>query len=309
MTSANKQRLKKIAVAVFRYAFLFGLIFTILYPQLTKIAVAFRSDADLMDTSIVFLPKHFVFDAFLEAAEALNYWPTFFRTVLLCAAASLLHVAACTMTAYSIAKFDYFGKKIVYVAVLLTFFIPPSLISLPMYTSFQSFDIFGIFQAVTGQPLQLLDNPVSLLLLYGTANGLKSGLFVNLLVQYFKNFPKVLDEAAEVDGASNLKILLSIALPSAKVMLVTVFLFTFVWQYTDTFYTSMFFTTFKVMSSALSSVGATFAQMAQEGGMTFIKVSQMTSAGSILFALPLILLYAVCNKVFVQGIERSGIVG
>ena len=213
------------------------------------------------------------------------------------------------MTAYSIAKFDYFGKKIVYVAVLLTFFIPPSLISLPMYTSFQSFDIFGIFQAVTGQPLQLLDNPVSLLLLYGTANGLKSGLFVYLLVQYFKNFPTVLDEAAEVDGASNLKILLSIALPSAKVMLVTVFLFTFVWQYTDTFYTSMFFTTFKVMSSALSSVGATFAQMAQEGGMTFIKVSQMTSAGSILFALPLILLYAVCNKVFVQGIERSGIVG
>lgn len=307
--NSGKQKLKRISVAVFRYAFLIGLIFTILYPQLTKIAVAFRSDADLMDTSIVFLPKHFVFDAFREAAEAMNYWQVFFRTVFLCALAALLHTVSCTMTAYSIAKFEFFGKKIVYLAVLLTFFIPPSLISLPMYTSFQSFDVLGIIRAVTGRPVQLLDNPVSLFLLYGTANGLKSGLFVYLLVQYFKNFPKVLDEAAEVDGASNLRILFSIALPAARVMLVTVFLFTFVWQYTDTYYTSMFFTTFKVMSSSLSNVGATFSQMAQAGNITFIKVSQMTSAGSILFTLPLILLYAACNRVFVQGIERSGIVG
>lgn len=300
--------MKGLLFSVFRFAFLAGLIFMILYPQLDKIAISFRSNQDLIDTSIIFLPKHFVIDAFLEAADAMDYWPTFFRTVFFCVAASVLHVAACTMTAYSIAKFEFYGKKIVYVCVLLTFLVPPSLISLPIYTTFRTFDIFGIFKLITGSAVSLLDKPISLLLMYATANCLKSGLFIYLLIQYFKNLPKVLDEAAEVDGASNLDIMLKIAIPSARVMLVTVFLFTFVWQWTDTYYSSMFFSDFKVLSVALSEINS-YQPLTEAANISFIKVSQISSASSIIFVLPLIVLYIFCNKAFVQGVERSGIVG
>lgn len=308
MKVLNKNRLKNVLFSVFRFAFLAGLVFMILYPQLGKIAISFRSNQDLIDTSIIFLPKHYVFDAFMEAFAAMEYLPTFFRTVFFCIVASVLHVISCTMTAYSIAKFEFFGKKLVYVCVLLTFLVPPSLISLPIYTSFRSFDILGIIKLITGKSISLLDNPVSLLLLYATANCLKSGLFVYLLIQYFKNLPQVLDEAAEVDGATNLDIMLKIAIPSARTMLVTVFLFTFVWQWTDTYYSSMFFTNFDVMSGVLSEINA-YQPLADAANISFIKVSQISSASSILFVLPLIILYVVCNKAFVQGVERSGIVG
>lgn len=308
MANVNKAKLKGLLFLIFKYAFLSGLIFMILYPQLNKIAIAFRSNDDLLDTSIIFLPKHFVFDAFSEAAAQMDYFPTFLRTVLFCAAAAAVHVASCTMTAYSIAKFDFFGKKAVYFCVLLTFLIPPVLISLPIYTTFRSFDIFGIFKLITGSTVSMLDKPISLLLLYGTANGLKSGLFIYLLIQYFKNLPRVLDEAAEVDGASNLDIMLKIVLPSARVMMVTVFLFTFVWQWTDTYYSEMFFTDFKVLSAQLYSINS-YQPLADAAKLSFIKVSQISSAASIIFVLPLIILYICCNKTFVQGVERSGIVG
>ena len=155
----------------------------------------------------------------------------------------------------------------------------------------------------------LLDKPVSLLLLYLTANGLKSGLFVFLLMQYFRNMPRVLDEAAEVDGANNWQILFKIALPGAKVMMVTVFLFTFVWQWTDTYYTSMFFNEYTVMSTALNRIASSFAALNAGTDISFIKLSQLTSAGSIIFVLPLIVIYIFCNKTFVQSVENSGIVG
>lgn len=305
MEKIKVAKIKNLLLVVFRYAFLIGLVFTILYPQLNKVVIAFRSDADLIDSSIIFLPKHFAIDSFIQAADGMDYLSTFFRTLFICVACAFFHVIACTLTAYSIAKFDFRLKKPVYVCVILTFLVPPSLISLPIYTTFQNFDIFGIFKLLSGSMVTLLDKPISLLLLYATANGLKSGLFVFLLVQYFKNMPRVLDEAAEVDGATNLQILLRIALPSARVMMVTVFLFTFVWQWTDTYYTSMFFTEFKVMSSALNELTAAFSNVE----MSFVKLSQISSAGSVLFVIPLLILYLLCNKAFVQSIENSGIVG
>lgn len=305
MEKIKVAKIKNLLLVVFRYAFLIGLVFTILYPQLNKVVIAFRSDADLIDSSIIFLPKHFAVDSFIQASDGMDYLSTFFRTLFICASCALFHVIACTLTAYSIAKFDFRLKKLVYVCVILTFLVPPSLISLPIYTTFQNFDVFGIFKLLSGSAITLLDKPISLLLLYATANGLKSGLFVFLLVQYFKNMPRVLDEAAEVDGATNLQILLRIALPSARVMMVTVFLFTFVWQWTDTYYTSMFFTEFKVMSSALNELTAAFSNVE----MSFVKLSQISSAGSVLFIIPLLILYLLCNKAFVQSIENSGIVG
>lgn len=294
---------KSLLMNIFRYAFVIGLVFTILFPQLNKIVISFRSQSDLIDSSIIFFPKHFSIASFIEAGTNMEYFSAFFKTLFVCGISALLHVVSCTLTAYSIAKFEYRFKGLVYGCVILTFLVPPSLITLPLYMSFQTFDIFGIFALITGGPISLLDNPVTMFMLYATANGLKSGLFIFLLVQFFKNMPRVLDEAAEVDGATNLQIMFNIALPAARTMMVTVFLFTFVWQWTDTYYTKMFCADFGVMSMALnSSVSSSLER-------TFVESSQLVSAASVLFTIPLIILYVICNKAFVQSIENSGIVG
>ncbi len=297
--------------SLFRGVLLIGLSFVILYPLLLKLAISLRSAEDILDSSIILLPKHFTLYNLTNVMEVMNYGKAFVNTLLICTLSGLLHVFSCTLIAYSLAKFQFPGKKLVYMAVVLTFFVPPQLLSVPIYTVFRNFDLFGLLQAVGGRGLNLLDKPVSLLLLYGTANALKSGLYVYLLIQFFRNMPRELDEAAAVDGASNTRVLLSVALPNARVMLVTVFLFTFVWQWTDLQYASMFFKNFEVLSTKLSVVGQSYALFLQAQGTlsTPLQVSQIVSAGSIVFLLPLLVLYLFCNRFFVQGIERSGIVG
>ena len=102
--------------------------------------------------------------------------------------------------------------------------------------------------------------------------------------------------------------------PSAVPMMVTVFLFGFVWQWTDTYYSSLYLPTTKVLSSSLSSLAAeVYSQYESFGGsMNFISpgfASMMNNTGVILLILPLIIVYLICQKSFVEGIERSGIVG
>jgi len=94
-------------------------------------------------------------------------------------------------------------------------------------------------------------------------------------------------------------------------MMITVFLFTFVWQWTDIFYTSMFFKNYELLSLNLGVVGSTYHQYMYNLKLPThpMLISQMNNAGSLLFILPLILIYLICNKYFVQGVERSGIVG
>ena len=301
MFKASKYKINQMLLSAFRTVFLLGLGFIIIYPLLLKLAISLRSYDDIMDSSIIFLPKHFTLDGIFKAMTMMNFNKAFMDSFIISFLSGVLHVAACTVTAYSLAKFDYPFKRLFYIAVIITFFVPPQLLSMPTYAIFKNFDIFGILRIVFPKGINLLDNPISL----------KSGLYIYLLIQFFRNLPKELDEAASVDGAGLTKTFFSITLPSARVMLVTVFLFTFVWQWTDLQYSSMFFTNFQVLSINLEMVGQTYAAFLQTGGALAnpLLVSQIVSAGSIAFMIPLLLVYAVSNKFFVQGIERSGIVG
>jgi len=311
MSVNSKKLIAKGGFSLFRMALLIGLCFCVLYPVLLKVLISFRSQADIMDSSIIILPKHFTFDTFKRAMKLMDYGNAFLNTLFVCTISGLLHVTSCLLAAYSLSKFKVKGRAVVYMAVALTFIVPPVLLSVPTYTIFQQFTLFGLLKPIFPKGLNLLDNPVSLFLLYGTANSLKSSLYIFLFLQFFNGMPKELDEAAAVDGASHFRTLISIALPSARLMAVTVFLFTFVWQWTDINYTSMFLRDYTLLSSELAAIGWTFSTYLtqQLSGSNPLMVSQMVSAGSIVFILPLLALYVVCNRFFVQGVESSGLVG
>jgi multiple sugar transport system permease protein len=265
-----------------------------------------------MDSSLIFLPKHFTLDGIFKAMTMMNFNEAFFNSFVISTLSGVLHVAACTVTAYSLATFNYPFKKLFYIAVIITFSVPPQLLSVPTYSVFKNFDIFGLLRIFLPKGINLLDNPISLLTLYATANALKSGLYIYLLIQFFRSMPRELEEAALVDGAGFIKTFTKIMLPSARLMMVTIFLFTFVWQYTDIFYSSMFFRNFELMSIRLSIIGDTFLRYLMDVlkvPTQPLMVSQVVNAASILFILPILVIYLICNRFFVEGIERSGIVG
>jgi len=148
-----------------------------------------------------------------------------------------------------------------------------------------------------------------------TVTGLKNGLFVYILRQHFRSIPKELEEAAYIDGCGYLRTFATIVLPASVPMMTTVFLFSFAWMWTDNYFSSLFLTAPRILSSALGSLAANLWHTYVNTGlgqMTFITPgfqSIVNNAGIFLVILPLFILYLFAQRAFVEGVERSGIVG
>ena len=148
--------------------------------------------------------------------------------------------------------------------------------------------------------------PFAVLSLTGLA--FKNGLFIYIMRQYFNGVPDELEEAAYVDGAGVIKTFARIILPMAVPMMVTIFMFSFSWQWSDNFYTGLFFTGTK--STLLlpnivkipSSLDTNYvAQMTYEAAIR-------NTCGIMILA-PLVVIYMFAQRTLIEGVERSGITG
>lgn len=307
-------RMERLALAIVRGVIIFGICFVILYPIYLKLSVSLMNESDLYDATVKYVPKHFTAENYGKVLKGLDYWKSAALTALLSAGVSLLQVVACMFTAYSFARFRFPGKNLLFGCVIFSLIVPPQIVMLPMFMKFRFFDIFSIFKTLTGSTLNLTNTAWPMLIQAVTCTGFKNGLYIYMLRQFFKGLPKELEEAALVDGCGKLRTFLQIMVPSSVPMMVTVFLFGFVWQWTDSFYTNMYMPNASLLANKLNSLATVMHQQysTMGGNMNFVSpgfASQMNNTGSLLVILPLIFLYLVCQKYFVEGIERSGIVG
>ncbi len=300
--------------SIVRGVIIIGICFTILQPLFVKLSVSFMSERDLFDSGVKYIPKHFTLNNYKLALKGMDYWRSLLRTFLLSGGVALLQLAACMLTAYGFARFRFPFKKILFGCVILMLIVPPQIIMLPLFMHFRFFDIFGIFKAIKGAPVSLLDSYWPFIIQAMTCTGFKNGLFIYMLRQFFKGMPRELEEAAFMDGCTKLRTFVNIIIPSSVPMMVTIFLFGFVWQWMDSFYTSLYLKGTMVIPVALDSLAASvYNEYSNFGGsMNFISpgyISMMNNTGTILTMLPLIVIYIICQRYFVEGIERSGIVG
>lgn len=288
-----------------RFVLLVGLSFMILYPVFVKFSASLKSTADMMDSTVVFIPKNPTLQNYKIVLNSVNYALTLLMTVLFCLVQSLLQLASCSLVAYGIARFKFKGHKLLFGMAVLTLIIPPQIILLPLYIRFHFFGITNIFQfSGIFSGVDLINTYWPFLLLSGTALGFKNGLYIYLLRQHFKNMPMALEEAAYIDGCGPFRTFLSIMLPGSVPMLVTVFLFSFVWQWNDTVYSGIFFPEIPTLANKL--YGMVFTTM---GAGTTLMSAVLESPKFFLLITPIVILYLFTQKLFVQSISRSGIVG
>ena len=181
-----------------------------------------------------------------------------------------------------------------------------------LYLNFRFFDVFGIIKMITGSTINLQKSIIPYLLLCMTCMGLKSGLYIFMLRQYFRGIPKELEEAAYVDGCGNFKTFIKIMLPDAKPMITSCFLFAFVWQWTDSFYSKMFLGNMKLLSNRLTSITGLLSDYLTSLDGVASKASiaygqMMVSTGMIMAIIPLLLLYVVAQKAFVENLSQTGL--
>lgn len=302
-------KLRDYSWAFVRFIIIFGICFVILQPLLTKVSVSFMAEADLYDASVEYIPRNFTFDNYVSAFIGMDYLSTFAKTFGLAFVTSLLQLVSCTLVGYGFSRFEFPFKNTLFMLVILVLLIPPQTIMLPLFFHFRFFDFFGLIEGVTGKAgLNLLDTYWPFILTSITAQGFKNGLYIFLMRQYFNGMPKELEEASYIDGASALQTFSRVMVPSAMPMMVTVFLFGFVWQWTDSFYSSLYFSEFQVMASSLGTL-ATKTFSTELSYVSPALVSMMNNTGTILVILPLFIIYLFAQRYFVESIERSGIVG
>lgn len=307
--------LSSLGWALVRGVIILGICFLIIYPTLVKIALSIMPEKDLYDVTVKYIPKSPTFDNIKTLWDSMKYAKAFLNTFKLSALTSIMQLISCTLIGYGFARFKFKGRGVLFALVILTMVVPPQTLMVPLFLHFRFFDIFGIFSAITGSKgINMLESYWPFTLMSLTGMGLKNGLYIYIIRQFFRGMPKELEEAAYVDGAGMLRTFGQIMLPSAIPAMVTVFLFSFVWQWTDSFYSTLFLQSTRVLSGALSSVAFDITQKIYfETGVTTNlapAVSSMyTNTASLLVIAPLILIYLFAQKQFVESIERSGIVG
>lgn len=293
-----------------RAVLLFGLCFLILQPLLNKISLSFMKETDLYDPTIIVVPRNFTTENYMLTIDLINYWKGLANSIGLSALASIIQVAFCTIVGYGFARFKFPLKRFWFACVLLVIIVPPQTIMSSLYLNFRFFDIFGIITLIKGSSINLQNSIIPYILLCMTCMGLKSGLYIFLIRQYFRGIPKELEEAAYVDGCGNFKTFLRIMLPDATPILTSCFLFAFVWQWTDSFYSKMFVGNITLLSNRLTAITSLLSDYMESIGGTRPSIAygqMMISTGMIMAIIPLLLIYIVAQKGFVESLSQSGL--
>lgn len=330
--------LKKVVWYLFRLVLLIGISYIVLFPFFTKIAGSFMAPDDFVDVTVRLIPKNFTLDTYKAIWVDQHYLQAFTNTLFLSLSTALIQTFICCLVGYGLAKFKFKGNKIVFMAVIFSLVIPHQTLQLSMFMNFRYFDILGIGNLLNGgginffgknfnpeflqsldiipdtfelfkdgaQGLKLTDSywPLIILSLCGLA--FKNGLYIFMLRQFFRGVPDELEESAYIDGSGVMHTFFTIILPLSVPMMITVFLFAFSWQWTDDFYTTVFFTDSSDIILMPKIVGIPSSLDTEYAGQNLYESAIRNTCG-IMIILPLIVMYLFCQRYLVQGIERSGL--
>ncbi len=293
--------------ALIRAIVVLGICSVSLMPLFTKLSSAFMTERDLYDQTVKWIPRNPTLDNFKLVWRYMKYPEAFKNSFLLALSVSLLQLAACTVVGYGFARFQFRGRNLIFGLVVFTLIVPPNLIMIPMYLNFRYFDLFGL---LPDGGINLLGSYWPFILMAATGTGMRNGIFIYIMRQFFRGMPRDLEEAAYVDGAGPFTTFFRIMLPGAVPAMVIVFLFGFVWQWNDYFLTNIFMGGQTLLPLTLDSLVFSASGLVTGGMMlTGQYASLINNTGMLLFMAPLLVLYAFLQRYFVESVERTGLVG
>lgn len=300
------------AVSIARFILLFGMCFLILQPIFNKISVSFMTLSDLNNPTVVSIPENPTTENYQLAVKLMNLSKSVVNSFVISLTIALVQITVTTLVGYGFARFEFPFKKFWFACVLLVILIPPQTISTSLFLHFRFFDILGLHKLITGDTINLRGSALPYYLMSMGCMGLKNGLYIYMIRQFFRNIPKELEEAAYVDGCGTLMTFVRIMLPDAKPILTSCFLFAFVWQWTDGYYSKLFLGNIELMSVKLSRLVDTISVelMRETGIKTTVPLAYsnaILATGTLLFIIPLIILYLFAQRGFVESLSSSGI--
>lgn len=315
----NTNRLRKIGKKSFYTIFLafclvllIGLSFLVIYPILTTVSLSFRRPEEMFDQTIVWISKSPTLNNYLRAVVDLDFFSFAFKTAVVALICTLFLIVSCSMAAYSLSRFEYKLKNLLFLLVVFTIIVPPQTAQIPTFVNFRNFNFFGIGKIIglfTGEDLtvNILNTYWALILPAIFAAGLQAGLYIFIFRQFFLGIPKGLEEAAKIDGCNALTTFVRIIVPNSIPVFVVVFLLSMVSYWNDTTITGIYLfseKSFLLMHKLSNIVNVTVAT-----DYKFGEAEVLFGAMAVIVIIPPIILYGFCQTKFSEFLDRSGLKG
>ncbi len=261
-----------------------GLI--MIYPLIWMFFASFKSNDEIFG-SLSLLPKSFSIQPFLDgwvSVGGLNYGKFFLNTFKLVIPTTLFTVLSSTLVAYGFTRFDFKGKKLLFGILISTLMLPNAVIIIPRYTIFQKLGVLDSYW------------PFYLAAMFACYP-----FFTYMLIQFMRGLPVDLDESAYIDGCGTFRVLYGILLPLLKPAIFSAGLFQFLWTYNDYFNSLIYVNTVKKFTISL----ALRLSIDAESVVKWNEVMAMACVAVI----PVVLLFFVAQKYFVEGVATTGLKG
>ena len=278
----NRKTTKKTVKTILSYLVIAVIGLVLLYPILWMFFAAFKTNDEIFGSTKL-LATHYSFQNFIDGwrgSGTMTYAVYFWNTFRLVIPVTLLTLVSSTLVAYGFARFNFPFKKALFSLLIATLMLPNAVIIIPRYTLFAKFgwiDTYIPFYALAA----LACYP----------------FFIFMLVQFLRGIPRDLDESAYIDGCGTFRTLMQIILPLMKPSLFSAALFQFMWTYNDYFNSLIFINSGKKYTVSL----ALRLSLDSESVINWGKIM----ATSFVVVLPLILLFFMAQKYFVEGIATS----
>lgn len=302
LKSINFAKLKKLKAVQFASKFLiyFVLIcigYVFLSPIFEMIAKSIMNEADLIDPSITWIAKNATVENFNNAIKQLNVPMSLINSIWFSALLAIGQTAVSATTGFALSRYTFKGRNVWYIMLILAFILPVPLLTIPrvmMFTQINTWTGINLMNSIWPQFFMAL-----------LGQGTYSTMLILIFYNFFNMIPKSLDEAAMIDGAGSLRVFYHVAIRLSLSTILVVFLFSFVFNWNETYSTSIFL---RDAVDLLPGNLAAFDNGAATGGANALNEAQRMSAILISIA-PLLVLYLFVQRQFIQGIENTGITG
>ncbi|WMJ89771.1 carbohydrate ABC transporter permease [Anaerocolumna sp. MB42-C2] len=264
-----------------------------LIPIIMMFTTSFKTMEEIKSPAFHLIPANFSLVNYFNAM-AVGDWTVYFRnSICITLAAVIFSLLFNSIAGYAFARLRFPGSKILFTLLLIGLMMPPQVTMLPTFLIMAKFPMMG------GNNLFGVGGTGMINTYAGLVIPLVSGSFgVFLCKQFYENFPRSLDEAAEIDGTNKWQTYFQIYLPNSKAILATLGLLKGVSVWNDYLWPLVMTNSEKMKTLQLA--------LTMFKSDSYIQWNQMMAA-AVLIVLPMILLFLFSQKYFVQGIVTSGL--
>lgn len=265
------------------YALMLVIVIVMVLPFAWMVSTSLKSQQYILETPPQLLPNPATFESYTGLAERINLGRTIFNSVFVAVASTVGQVIVAAMAAYAFARMEWRGRSVVFTLYLATMMIPSVVLVIPQFILIRQLGWVNTYAALI---VPALFNA------FGTF----------LLRQSFLGLPKDFEEAAFVDGANHFTIFWRIILPLSQPAIATLTVLSFMGSWN-----SYLFPLFVARREEVITLPVALATL--QAGPRALTEWNLVMAGAVVTVLPILIVYLLAQKWFVQGVVASGIKG